>query len=78
MLQITFKSTGKDFILKLDGGLAGPGVENLARFWRSLREAMLHRGTKVDLSELHRVDGNGKRLLEAMQSDGAELIGAIS
>ena len=76
MLRITTTDTDEKVTLKLEGKLSGPWVEELARCWRMSSDIYNKRGLVVDLSGVTFVDAAGKKLLCAISSEGAQLIGS--
>jgi len=72
MLKITTVTEPDRIRLKLDGKLAGPWVEELARAWESTTGGSEHRHIVVNLSEVTFIDADGKRLLARMFQQGAE------
>ncbi len=73
MLKITTQSDPDRVRLKLDGKLAGPWVEELARTWEATTGGSERRPIVVNLSEVTFIDADGKRLLARMFQQGAEL-----
>jgi anti-anti-sigma regulatory factor len=74
MLRATTTTTDQEetVILKLEGKLAGPWVEEVTRVWEDL--AQESRQYVVDLRSITFIDGTGKRLLAAMWRRGAQLV----
>jgi anti-anti-sigma regulatory factor len=72
MLKITTLEGSNGTTLNLDGRLAGPWVEELARSWRSTVATSGQRPILVDLSEVTFIDADGKKLLAQMFQQGAE------
>jgi anti-anti-sigma regulatory factor len=75
MLRVKIQPTADGTTLKLEGKLGGSWVQNLERLWQHARENALYRPVRVDLTSVLFVDQDGKRVLEGMHEDGAELIG---
>ena len=71
MLRITIQKGSAPAIMKLEGKLAGPWVEELKEIWRSASaaEAIL-----VDLLDVSFVDASGKDLLAQMWQEGADFM----
>lgn len=74
MLKITFQDTPGSTIVKLEGKLSGPWVEELERSWT---EHSPHAPEKViiDLSDVTFIDPDGKQLLARMLGEGVVLEG---
>ncbi len=72
MLKITTQSDSERIRFKLDGKLAGPWVEELARTWDSTAAGAERRPIVVNLSEVTFIDADGKKLLARMFQQGAE------
>ena len=72
MLKISTLNDPDHVRLKLDGKLAGPWVEELARAWESTTGGSERRPIVVNLSEVTFIDADGKRLLARMFQQGAE------
>ena len=72
MLKITTVTEPDRIRLKLDGKLAGPWVDELARTWDSTASSAERRPIVVNLSEVTFIDADGKRLLARMFQQGAE------
>ena len=76
MLRITTTNVGEKVTLKLEGKLSGPWVEEFARCWRSSADIHKNQGLVVDLSGVTFVDPEGKKLLCAISTQGAQLMGS--
>ena len=72
MLKITTQSDSERIRFKLDGKLAGPWVDELARTWDSTTSSAERRPIVVNLSEVTFIDADGKKLLARMFQQGAE------
>lgn len=74
MLRITPLVAKEKAILRLEGKLSGPWVDELAKAWSGVwRRAGLKR-IRVDLRSLSFVDQRGKDVLMTMRQDGAEFV----
>jgi hypothetical protein len=71
LLRISFQKRLGSIILKLEGKLAGPWVEELGRIWRS---GSAPEGVLVDLCAVSFVDASGKDLLAQMYHIGADFV----
>jgi len=74
MLRITSCNAGEKFMLKLEGKLSGPWVEELKRCWRT--SSHIYKDLVVDLSGLTYVDSAGKQLLCSIVREGSKLVGS--
>lgn len=73
MLRITLQS-GDETVLKLEGKLRGPWVEELERSWEAARTPRQGKPLAVDMGEVSFIDPRGKELLLRMQREGARLV----
>jgi len=73
MLRITITKHQNATALRVEGSLTGPWVDELGRAWRSVANGSTRSHVAVDLSDVTFVGEDGKRLLEAMYSEGAKL-----
>ena len=62
-------------MLRLEGSLCGPFVEELESCWSSLREGTGSRPLVVDLQSLTFVSAKGRELLARMYCGRAQLLG---
>ena len=78
MLRITIQNTSSSVLLKLEGSVKGPWVEELQKAW--LTSAIMSDGepVSVDLGAVSFVDTKGRDLLLRMQKEGVVLKGASS
>ena len=76
VLRITIQNTSSVVLLKLEGSVKGPWVEELQKAW--LTSAIMSDGepVSVDLGAVSFVDTRGRDLLLRMQKEGAVLQGA--
>jgi|ERR1700693_5003928 len=75
MLKITVDVDSKATVLKLEGKLMGPWVEELERAWNSITLSPQARRMLVDLDGVTFVDLRGKLLLTRMHLAGVDLAG---
>lgn len=75
MMKITFCNGCESAVLKLEGRLAGPWVNELEKAWRSITPAASASRLVLDLCAVTFVDAEGRHLLEVMHESGVELIG---
>jgi anti-anti-sigma regulatory factor len=74
MLKITTLMNAESTVLRLEGRLAGPWVQELERCWDSTVGMATHHPLSVDLSAVTYVDSDGKDLLKKIHQQGAKLI----
>jgi ABC-type transporter Mla MlaB component len=76
VLRITIQNTSTVILLKLEGSVKGPWVEELQKAW--LTSAIMSDGqpASVDLAGVSFVDSRGRELLLRMQKEGVVLKGA--
>ena len=73
MLRVTI-TTGTDGVtMTLEGRLAGPWVDELARCWEALMVTHAASSVRVQLDAVTFVDAPGKALLRGMHQHGAAL-----
>jgi len=73
VLRITSTTRTEGPTVVVEGRLAGPWVDELARHWRALTAAGNAASIQVALDGVTFVDAAGKALLRAMHADGAVL-----
>jgi len=76
MLRITTSVEGSKVILKLEGKLAGPWVEEFERCWMGTASTYKNKRLVVDLTGLSFIDPPGKKVLASAHNQGAKLIGS--
>ncbi len=74
MLKITTLLNAKSTVLRLEGRLAGPWVQELERCWDSTVGTPTDHPLCLDLSAVTYVDSDGKDLLKKIHRQGAKLI----
>jgi len=74
MLKITTLVNAKSTVLRLEGRLAGPWVQELKLCWDSTVGMTTHHPLSVDLSAVTYVDSEGKDLLKKIHKQGATLV----
>ncbi len=74
MLKITTEPGTDGIRLKLEGDLAGTGVQVLEDFWLTTRPSFAGRAVCLDLSGLSRVDDAGRYLLALIRRTGARMV----
>jgi|SRR6187399_2975938 ABC-type transporter Mla MlaB component len=73
MLRITIQRAEDDVVMKLEGCLAGPWVDELETCWRQARTADRGR-VRVDLRNVCHVDAAGRELMTRMHRAGAAFV----
>ena len=76
MLRITITTRPEDAIVALEGRLAGPWVDELARCWKTLTAKQDVGSIHVQLDAVMFIDDAGRALLRTIHSRGASLAGA--
>jgi outer membrane protein len=74
MLRITTFDQGTTLMMKLEGKIVGPWVEELERGWRAAQGS--NRDLVIDLTAVTFIDAAGKRLLMAIYGQGGRLVGS--
>jgi hypothetical protein len=74
MLRITVQAGETATTMRLEGRVAGPEVNELARCWLAEVTADPHVSVVVDLKGVTHIDGTGKELLAEMHNRGAEFV----
>ena len=74
MFRITTRGGDGELVLTLEGNLTGPWVDELNTCWHTVATAAPGAKLRVDLSNLCRVDSDGRELLSAMHRSGARLV----
>ena len=73
MLRVRIEKSPRETLLRLDGRLAGPWVDELARCWAGLRVEDHAAPIRVDLEGVTFVSPAGKALLARLHDEGALL-----
>src|SRR5262245_56036443 len=74
MLRITNTTRGDGMTVVLEGRLAGPWVDELARCWTVLTTAQDARSICVELDGVTFIDAAGRTLLRTIHEGGAALV----
>jgi ABC-type transporter Mla MlaB component len=74
MLRITPHPFGDEYMLKLEGCLAGAWVPELAACWHSVAATTPGRRVRVDLSDVCHVDEAGRALMTTMYRAGVRFV----
>lgn len=78
VLRITIQNTSKALLLKLEGSVKGPWVEELRKAWLTSAKMADGGPVNIDLGAVSFIDANGRDLLLRMQKEGATLNGGSS
>lgn len=73
MLRITIQRTSDVVLLKLEGSVKGPWVDELRKAWLSSAKMADGQAMSVDLGAVGFVDARGRDLLLRMQKEGLAL-----
>jgi anti-anti-sigma regulatory factor len=75
VLKITVEENSQTIVLKLEGRLVGPWVEELDRLWEQTAPGLNERKLSLDLRDTTYADAGGIRVLQAIYSQtGAEIL----
>ena len=75
MLRVTTTNHNQTIILKLEGKLAGPWVQEVTRVWVDTAQSP-RSDYVIDLRSVTFIDSPGQALLATMSRQGAQLIAA--
>ena len=75
MLRITIQRTSDSVLLKLEGSIKGPWVDELRKSWLASTKMADGQPMSIELSAVSFVDAGGRDLLLRMQRDGLTLKG---
>lgn len=75
MLRITIDEKQDSVVLRLEGKLIGPWVEEVEQCWRNVFATLGPRSVQVDLSAVSFVDTAGGALLARMHEAGFRIAG---
>jgi hypothetical protein len=64
MLKITVQEAAKEHVIRLEGKIVGPWVEEFACTWRSLEQSRGSKDLRLDLRGVAFVDVKGQQLLQ--------------
>jgi anti-anti-sigma factor len=76
MLRITIEEKDNAVVLRLEGQLIGPLVEDVEQCWRNIFATLGQRSVQVDLSAVSFIDSAGGALLNRMHDAGFRLAGS--
>lgn len=74
MLRITPHAAADEYLLKLEGCLAGPWVPELAACWRDIATTSANQHVWVDLTDVGHVDDAGRELMTLMYRAGVRFV----
>ena len=74
MLRITTQHQGDTVVLRLEGWLRGPWVDELRDCWQRAGAAREDAAVRVELVDVQFVDAAGKALLGQMHRAGVEIL----
>jgi anti-anti-sigma regulatory factor len=75
VLRITVEENSEGIVLKLEGRLTGPWVEELDRVWKETAPGSNKKNLSLDLREITFADAGGIRVLQAIYSQtGASIL----
>lgn len=72
------QKTPNAVVLKLEGSVRGPWVDELQKAWKMSAEIAAGEPVSIDLAAVSFVDETGRSLLQQMKRDGVVLNGASS
>ena len=72
------QKTSDSVVLKLEGSVKGPWVEELRKAWLASATMAAGELVRIDLAAVSFVDGRGRDLLLGMKREGANLDGTSS
>lgn len=75
MLRITIDEGEEAVVLRLEGQLIGPWVEDVEQCWRRAFATLGSRSVQVDLSAVSFMDASGSALLSRMHDAGFRFAG---
>jgi ABC-type transporter Mla MlaB component len=74
MLRITSQAASDEYLLKLEGCLAGAEVPELAACWLEVTGTLQNQPVRVDLTDVCHVDDAGRQLLTLMHRAGVRFV----
>lgn len=75
MLRITIDEGDEAVVLRLEGQLIGPWVQDVEQCWRRAFATLGQRSAQVDLSAVSFMDASGSALLNRMHEAGFRFAG---
>jgi ABC-type transporter Mla MlaB component len=78
VLKITIQNSSSTVILKLEGSLKGPWVDELRKAWHTSANMAAGQPVSVDLAAVTFADAAGRDLLLRMRKEGVALSGGSS
>ena len=74
MLRVTTMTAKGSPVLKLEGKLSGPWVDELQNCWKEAAAGGRRNAIKIDMRGVSYVDHRGQSLLQRMEREGAALV----
>jgi ABC-type transporter Mla MlaB component len=74
MLRITSQGAAGEYLLKLEGCLAGAWVPELAASWDAIAGTSVNARIRLDLTDVCHVDAAGRELMTAMYRAGVRFV----
>jgi len=74
MLRITSQRQSDTVVLRLEGRLQGPWVDELSECWQRTREVSNDAAFRIELVDVCFVDAAGKALLTQMHRAGVDIL----
>jgi anti-anti-sigma regulatory factor len=78
VLRITIQRTSDVVLLKLEGTVKGPWVDELQKAWLTSAKMAGEQPVSIDLGAVSFIDARGRDLILRMQREGVALTGASS
>jgi hypothetical protein len=78
VLRITIQRTSDVVLLKLEGTVKGPWVDELQMAWLTSAKMAGEQPVSIDLGAVSCIDARGRDLILRMQREGVALTGASS
>ena len=69
MLKITFKESDSEILIKLDGRIAGPWVEELLQAWEPMSTRAAGKTTVLDVRDVTYANAEGTALLKRIYEE---------
>ena len=78
MLRITIQKSFDAVVLRLEGSVKGPWVDELQEAWLTSAKMAVGEPVSIDLEAVSFIDARGRDLLMRIQREGVALMGASS
>ena len=76
MMRITIQHQATSIVLRLEGNLAGPWVQELRTAWTVVRSLFAGGQVALNLTEVSSIDAEGRALLTEIHNAGGVLNGS--